>query len=315
MHNQKMERLMSYYARVLIIVSIALLSYGIVLQLNTSPKLEKEIPKIVDNSSISVTTIEEELEKNPLYTEHRNIEIDNTTQLHKQKEDNNKLRIELQNTYGILIYYGKETEGYKVSNKEYKIKSFPITDENIISEQLNKLKVVLSNYPIKLFKEIKKGGIPLSIYLINNYEDKTITGITDSTYDYANISIAAVYPLEESFYHESYHYIERYLYKKGANFKSWNSLNPSNFKYGKIYNDLSYSHTFSKDAYFVNNYAQTSSEEDRASTFEYMMATTKASCLNKNTTIWNKARLMSLTIETVLNSVEPNNIEYWERHL
>ena len=45
------------------------------------------------------------------------------------------------------------------------------------------------------------------------------------------------------------------------------------------------------------------------------MATNKASCLNENNTVWQKAKYIARTIETVLNSVKPNNTEYWERHL
>ena len=105
------------------------------------------------------------------------------------------------------------------------------------------------------------------------------------------------------------------MFKKGANFNSWDILNPKEFQYGVIKNDLSYSSTFREDAAFVNNYAQTDASEDRASTFEYMMASNKAICLNKNSVIWNKARYLALTIETVLDSVSPRVMEYWERYL
>ena len=182
-----------------------------------------------------------------------------------------------------------------------------------IYNKLYELKNVLSKYPKGLFSEIKNGGIPLTIYLINSYSDPDITGVTDSSYNYANISIATIFPLEESFYHESYHYIERYLLKKGANYNSWDNLLPQDFSWGTIDGNLSYSNTFSEDSYFVNNYAQTSASEDRASTFEYMMADTKASCLNKNKTIWLKAVYMSRTIDSVLESVKPDVVEYWER--
>ena len=175
------------------------------------------------------------------------------------------------------------------------------------------LKNTLNKYPKGLFKEIINGGIPLTIILIKSYSDSNITGITDSSYSYANISIATMYPFDESFYHESYHYIERYLFKNGANYNSWDSLLPLNFNWGTIDGSLSYSNTFSSDAFFVNNYAQTSASEDRASTFEYMMADTKASCLNVGNTIWKKAVYMSRTIDSVFDCVKPDVIEYWER--
>ena len=206
---------------------------------------------------------------------------------------------------------GSETEGYKVGG----VTTTPITDQELINNRLNDLYDTLSLYPEGLFKEIRDGGIPLTIYLINNYSEYGITGITDSSYDYANISIAAIYDFPESFYHESYHYIERYMFKKKANFNSWDSLNPENFEYNTIDGSLSYSNTFKEDAPFVNNYAQTSSAEDRASTFEYMMANTKAGCLNKNNTVWYKATYIAMTMESVFDSIDPDTIEYWERFI
>lgn len=316
MHNQNLDRMISYYAKMLIVVSITLLSYGIFLQINTTPKLSNLPIDEQDEKTISVTPVDS-YDNNTIFDEEK-IEsnaIDETNSNKSIEEINNQLRKKIQDNYGITIYYGKQTDGYKVSNSEINISAFSITSPRVINQQLNKLEKTLALYPNNFFKEIDTGGIPLSIYLVNNYSDSTITGITDSTYNYANISVAAIYPFEESFFHESYHYIERYLFKKGANFNSWDSLNPSDFQYGKIYNQLSYTTTFSPQSYFVNNYAQVAPAEDRASTFEYMMATNKASCLNENNTVWQKAKYIARTIETVLNSVKPNNTEYWERHL
>ena len=58
-----------------------------------------------------------------------------------------------------------------------------------------------------------------------------------------------------------------------------------------------------------------SANEDRASTFEYMMFTNKASCLNTNKPVWKKAKFMSQLLEKYLESVKPEVTEYWERHL
>lgn len=227
------------------------------------------------------------------------------------EEQNEALRQEIQNAYGLTILYGEETIGYTVAG----VSTTPIENPNTIHNVLEQLRDTLALYPKGLFAEIKKGGIPLTITLINYYSEKSVTGVTDSSYSYANISIAAIYPFQESFFHESYHYIERFLFKRGANFNVWDTLNPEGFTYGTIIRDLSYSNTFSATAPFVNNYAQTAATEDRASTFEYMMAETKASCLNKDTIVWKKAKYMASMLETVLNTVSPNTIEHWERFL
>lgn len=225
---------------------------------------------------------------------------------------NNQLRIEIQNTYDINVRYGGETAGYSVSG----IATYPIGDGNVVNNQLNQLKNTLNLYPRGLFREIKNGGIPLTVMLVERYADNTITGVTDSSYSNAIISISAAHDFGESFYHESYHYIERYLFKRGANFNSWDSLNPPEFAgWGIIDGNLSYSNTFSPSAPFVNNYAQTDAAEDRASTFEYMMAPSKASCLNNGNIVWRKAKLMADTMDLVLSTIAPNVTEYWERYL
>ena len=212
--------------------------------------------------------------------------------------------------------YGKETNGYEVAG----VTTTSIEDQNTVNEQLTKLKKTLEMYPKGLFTEIKNGGIPLTIILIKSYSEPTITGVTDSSYSYANISIASEHPFEESFFHESYHFIERYLFKRGATFNNWDSLNPEGFTYNSHStgnNELSYNHTYSQTAPFVNNYAQTAGAEDRASTFEYMMSSSKASCLNYGTIVWQKADNMAQTIRLILSSVQaiPKGQVTWEQYL
>ena len=98
-------------------------------------------------------------------------------------------------------------------------------------------------------------------------------------------------------------------------YSTWEALNPSNFNYGTVNDSLSYSMTFSSSSYFVNNYAQSSEEEDRASTFEYMMASSKASCLNNNTPVYKKAKYMADTMDFFIDSCSSNTTERWERFL
>ncbi len=294
------------YGKVLIAISIVLFLYGIILDIRdfNSNKGGKVINPT--GNIINITEIDDINDSNKS-NYSSNIEDDG---VFVDDKINTNLRNSIEKKYSVIILYGDDTEGYKIAGLETK----KITDKRVINEQLRKLDNILSKYPKDMFKEIKKGGIPLTIYLINNYSNPSITGITDSNYDYANISIAVIYPIEESFYHESFHYIERYLLKKGANFNSWDSLNPSGFNWGTVDGNYSYSVTSVSTASFVNNYAQTSAAEDRASTFEYMMMENEMDCLkNRNNTIWLKANYMAMTMEATLNSVSPNNIEYWER--
>lgn len=227
-------------------------------------------------------------------------------------ETNNSFRQTIQNTYSVTVKYGAETAGYSVGG----ITTTPIYDANTINSALNSLNNTLSKYPQGFFAEIKRGGIPLTVILVHSYANNSITGVTDSNYSFAHISIAVSHPFEESFFHESYHYIERYIFKKGGNFSAWDSLNPQGFVYNQnISNANSYANTFSNAAPFVNTYAQTAATEDRASTFEYMMALNKAGCLNTNMPVWKKASMMSGMIDAVFTTVSPSTVEYWERHL
>ena len=324
MHRYRKKRLV-FFAKFLIALSIALLIYGFILDYGTPGKKLIDPIRDVENiegekSTINVTTTTETetIISNGGSSTNNNKKVDdnsNNNEFSSIDEINNKLREEIQKRYSVTISYGSETNGYNVKNGNSIIHTNPITDSNVINNQLKQLDQTLSLYPSGMFKEIKNGGIPLKIILIDSYSDSNITGVTDSSYEYANISIAAKYPFGESFYHESYHYIERYMFKNGANFNSWDALNPSGFTWNTIDGSLSYSNTFSQDAPFVNNYAQTAATEDRASTFEYMMANSKASCLNNGTTVWKKANYMAKMIKQVIGSVRNSSNVRWEQYL
>lgn len=190
-----------------------------------------------------------------------------------------------------------------------------LSDANRINELLNSLNYNLSLYPSGFFQETKQGDYSLTIYLLKRYSQENVTGITDSTTKNVVISLATDYSFVESLHHELYHYIEKYMFYRGANYTTWNSLNPVGFNYGKTNTAISYVNTQDPYASFVNIYAQTDEYEDRASTFEYMMSTSEASCLVTGTTIWKKAKYMCEQIDAVFQSVSPSVTEYWERYI
>lgn len=224
---------------------------------------------------------------------------------------NDNLRKNIEDRYGINIRYGVETNGYTVAG----LSTVMITDANRINELLEELKNNLSRYPPGFFDETKQGGYTLTLYLLKQYSQTNVTGITDSTTKNVIISLATDYSFTESLHHEIYHYIEKYMYARGANYTTWNTLNPTGFNYGITNATLSYAQTGNINAFFVNNYAQTDPYEDRASTFEYMMDTEEANCLQVGTTIWKKAKYISEQIDAVFQTVSPNMVEYWERYV
>lgn len=310
-------------AKLLLVISITLLIYGTVVFFTSNYRLVDPVNDVEviggDDSTISITPSD----GNEIVSDDGTIVIphsngnstisgrENTSSDVPIEKRNDLIRKEIEKEFSITVKYGSETEGYTVGG----VSTVSIKDSNLINSKLNSLYDTLSVYPEGIFQEIKNGGIPLTIYLVNNYSEDGITGVTDSSYEYANISLAVIYDFSESFYHESYHYMERYMFKKKANFNSWDSLNPNDFEWSTIDGSLSYSNTFQETAPFVNNYAQTSAAEDRASTFEYMMADTKASCLNKDNPVWYKAKYIALTMESVFDTVDSNTVEYWERFI
>ena len=225
-------------------------------------------------------------------------------------DSNDSLRDSIERRYNISIKYGSETDGYTVGGMSVK----SITNISQITKALKNLNTCLATYPSGLYGEVTS-NFPLTIYLINKYSINNVTGVTDSTNRNVKMSIATAYPFNDSFHHETYHYLELYMRNRGMSYASWNDLNPSTFRYGTVNANLSYARTFSADSYFVNDYAQSSQEEDRASTFEFMMASSKASCLNNGKPIYKKAKYMADTMDFFIDSCSTNTTERWEKFL
>lgn len=224
---------------------------------------------------------------------------------------NATLRSTIENTYGITVKYGNETNGYSVGGYQ----TVPIRSSAEIYSALSALSNNLTLYPTNFFQEMRSGGLPLTLLLIQKYSSGNITGITERTKNGITISIAIDFPFEDSFNHETFHYMEHFINLKGGAFVNWNSYNPSDFTYGSFESKYVYDITFSENSYFVNSYAQTYEYEDRASTFEFMMAGSKISPLNTGKPIWVKARVMCETIDYYFNTVTSGNREYWERYV
>lgn len=331
-------------AKVLLSFSLVLILLGVALNLESqalvSPITNTHVIGQAENSDINITTTDKpvtvtEEEQETTAPENSNTGTNNTnsgtqntntntntktptqpsqtpqTPTPSIEEVNNNLRKSIETSYGITVRYGVETNGYTVAG----LSTVRLTDSNRINQLLNELNNNLSLYPSGFFDETKQAGYTLTIYLIKQYSQQNVTGITDSTTSNILISLATDYSFTESLHHEIYHYIEKYMYAKGANYTTWNTLNPIGFNYGETNNSYSYVSTGNINASFVNTYAQTDQYEDRASTFEYMMDDTEAGCLQTGTPIWKKAKYISEQIDAVFQTVSPNVLEYWERYV
>lgn len=227
-------------------------------------------------------------------------------------DENDILRRSIEDTYGIKVKYGNEVSNYQAGSMNVT----PILDKDIIKSGLEQLRETLKLYPQDFFREFLNENLSLEVFLIKNYSKDNVTGVTDLFGNRVIVSIAMDYPFFESFNHEIYHYIEHFIVRKQGEFSAWNMYNPNDFSYGTVNSNYSYTKTQKADSVFVNNYAQTNPYEDRASTFEYMMASSKIPCFNSSDyPIWKKSSYMALMIDTYFDTVSPSVIDYWERFI
>ncbi len=293
-------------SRFILFLSFLFIFTGIFLSFSNDKSLQDPILNVTvvskgTDSSISINTTDR-----PKVSSDDSVFPSNSSDI---VSENNSLRNRIQSTYSVLVRYGSETDQYRVGG----LNTIAITDPVQIHTALVNLDHCMSLYPTGFFQEIESAGFHLIIYLIQKYSSDNVTGVTDSSSKNIRLSIATEYPFDESFHHEVYHYIDDFIYEKGGRYTTWNSLNPADFYYGSVNANYSYSKSLSENAFFVNDYAQTDEYEDRASTFEFMMADSKASCLNYGSNVWLKAKFMSEQMDLYFTTVSSDTLEYWER--
>lgn len=239
-------------------------------------------------------------------------DIGNHNQMSDIEVANDIFRRTIEGTYGIKVRYGSDTSNYVAGN----MNTISIEDPIAIQSALNQLNVTLALYPKGFFGEFSDVNLNLEIYLVQRYSTTNVTGVTDLSGNGVIVSIAMDYSFVESFHHEIYHYIEHFIERKHGEFSNWNTYNPKNFNYGTVNNNLSFNRTNNPEAPFVNNYAQTNADEDRASLFEYMTADIKATCFDSaEYPIWKKSSYVALMIDTYFDTVSPSIVDYWERYI
>lgn len=227
------------------------------------------------------------------------------------KEENIKISNKITNEYGVNIKYGNDIKNYTVSDMSIT----PITDEVQINKYLNSIYNTLKLYPRGMLKEVSDYGFRLSFYLINRFSTETVAGVTEQRNLNVIITIATDYEFTETLNHELFHYFDAYMDLLGNTNSLWSSLNPADFIYGKTNTSYSFFATYRNNSYFINDYAQTDDYEDRAVTFEYMMADYQLKCFENGTPINKKARLISETLDNYFESVTSSNTEHWERYI
>ena len=153
-HKKKKSSLL-YYAKILIAISLAILAYGLILDLSNNIRLvdPKTGVKVVNDDNGSFTSVDSNPDNN---TNSGTTTVENPSSTTNNGGNqggaqshvidgnvNNTLRNALQQKFNILIKYGAETEGYSVGG----LSTTAIYDDNTIYNALLNLNAVLSIYP------------------------------------------------------------------------------------------------------------------------------------------------------------------------
>lgn len=233
-----------------------------------------------------------------------------------QEQLNNEYRNSIYNTYGVKVTYGEEMGNYYVAT------SLPVkmNDVTTINEYLGRVETELKKYPTGFFKEMKDYGMPLTIYLVKDIPNSSISGLTDSQI-YSNIIITLKedFSFETTFNHEMMHYIDAYLNAKlypNSVDTAWNLLNPEGYTYGSFDSSYDYFPNGNNNSYFLTNYAQTNYKEDRATLFgDLMTRPYKRPCYNSGYPMYNKIKLLAEQLDEGFVTVTSSNTEQWEMFL
>ena len=227
---------------------------------------------------------------------------------------NDNKRKELNEKYGISIYYGNEYPNYTVVADSL----VPLSDEASVMGSLNRLERLLLKYPDNLFKEMRDNGFPVQILLVKDFEGiDNLLGVTDSrSLDHAIITTKYTSKFEYTFNHEMMHYLDHYMMiKKGLKVESfWNALNPPDFKYGYAYDSI-YEYDKKETDYFMTLYSETFYMEDRAEVFAAMMETNinTYKCFKSGNPLNNKASRISGELNSYFTSFKNNPNDYFDR--
>ena len=193
----------------------------------------------------------------------------------------------LSETYGISILIGEQCDE-KVGGFIIDDSGLILTD-SMVQQALTTLEKALQAYPEGFFEQLLHNHyrkIEIQLLLGHIYNDvmssasgfvyhetpgKLIMGLQIDGVEVSSIQ------LEQTVYHEFSHIIDRYLefeaqHREGALYSTeqWLSLNPDDFVYTGD-GDAVYGAINGYQDYFVDDYACTDEEEDRARTMEYAM--------------------------------------------
>lgn len=259
-------------------------------------------------------------------------------------EDNDTYAEKISKKYNINLYIRDKAVRYF---PDFAVNA--LYDETITYEALQLVDEVLGRYPKGFFKELKYGSIKkFEIFLCGTLVQGNEYGISNPggfalQYNGSQmIVLDATYTssIKTNLNHEIMHAMDSrmdYLVNKGKFdyiiFENWYKLNPKNYDYRYGYvdengveydavNNAAYTPNDEKsrdnvdNIYFIDYYANTFPNEDRARIFENLMnADTELSYEFNSKHLKKKAIYLCRMIRTAFKSIPADELMYWERFL
>ena len=167
----------------------------------------------------------------------------------------------------ILIY----RDAVAVEPWDYRLE--PEYQVSTLQRELNALEQRLAAFPTGFLSTLSQTYSSLTICLVGNAEStvngpETVSGIQFlDGYD-AYIALVCGENTEKALYHELCHLMETVVLTRSTAYDRWNSLNPEGFDYGRS-PDQEWLQPGRE--WFIDGYAMSSAQEDRARLFEYAM--------------------------------------------
>ena len=183
----------------------------------------------------------------------------------------------LENTYHLKININKEID----NNYPNFIVNNNLTEKEIYNSLII-ISHILANFNADFFQDFYKynyQGLNINLVsnIIPNSKDLNVSAFSlDYQKKYSIVINVTKKPLAKILCHELMHIMEYNIQKEAEPFPNWESYNPSNFYYNYSYSsNYNFNYTLTdklENIYFLDYYAHSYPEEDRARIFENICA-------------------------------------------
>ena len=219
---------------------------------------------------------------------------------------------EIGTRYGIniLIY----RDAVAVEPWDYRLE--PEYQVSTLQRELNALEQRLAAFPTGFLSTLSQTYSSLTICLVGNAEStvngpETVSGIQFlDGYD-AYIALVCGENTEKALYHELCHLMETVVLTRSTAYDRWNSLNPEGFDYGRS-PDQEWLQPGRE--WFIDGYAMSSAQEDRARLFEHAM-TAGHDALFRSPPLQQKLRQLCTGLREAFELEDHEGSLPWEQYL